>query len=133
MGVSTFDNEKSQRKLETKYELTTTDGVKMFLEDLPIIESRRFFEADYAASDILIDLHQAIELIMSKKNTHHRLSIRQRQAMELMYIQGYTSKETAKIMGLENSMTAWEHAEKGCMKIAKQFEKWNYQHTGDDK
>lgn len=61
MGVCRVETDKAHRQAESFYSLNTVEGVRKLLEDFHKLKERRY-GGDYAASDILIDLEEAINL-----------------------------------------------------------------------
>jgi RNA polymerase sigma factor (sigma-70 family) len=121
MGVCHVDTRKNERKLDDTYSLSSVDGIKKLLEDIPYLGERRYFEGDFDACNILVDLAHAIEIAI----VCDRLTEKQRQAMKLIYIEGYTCEEAGEKMGISDT-TVYQHAEKACEKLALMFADWKY-------
>jgi predicted DNA-binding protein (UPF0251 family) len=92
VGAVKVDIEKGSRNYTVKYALNDRHGVSKLLRDRHRIASRRFHAGDYAASDILIDLHSAIESA--------GLTERQAEAIAWVYGADVTHKRAAEIMNV---------------------------------
>lgn len=93
MGAVKTDLHAKERSLDEKYlALNSAVGLRILLSDYHALKLRRF-NGDTSASDILIDLHTAID--------HAGLTDRQRQALELVYFEDLTQEEAGKRMGLD--------------------------------
>lgn len=77
--------------------------------------SQRRFNGDTAASDILIDLETAIE--------RANLTDRQRQALELTFLEDLTQEEAGKRMGVRREAVK-RHIQVAETKIARVYEFW---------
>jgi DNA-directed RNA polymerase specialized sigma24 family protein len=116
MGAVKIDIHEKERNYTQSYALNDAAGVKSLLRDRHRIASRRF-NGDTAASDILIDLHSAIESAA--------LTDRQAESIALVYGLDVTQAEAARVMGIAQknvSVTIDEAAEK----IAEVYQRWNY-------
>jgi DNA-directed RNA polymerase specialized sigma24 family protein len=88
--------------------------VRLLLSDYHALSNRRF-TGDYAACDVLIDLHTAIE--------RAELTERQRQALELVYFEGLTQEEAGKRMEVtKKTVNRLIHVAE--TKIARVYEYW---------
>jgi predicted DNA-binding protein (UPF0251 family) len=90
MGACNVDLTQDTRKYTQKYALNDAAGVKALLRDRHRIAERRF-KGDTAASDILIDLHSAIESA--------GLTDRQAEAIALVYGLDTTLETAGNVMG----------------------------------
>ncbi|MEK4631441.1 sigma factor-like helix-turn-helix DNA-binding protein [Bacillus sp. EU55] len=91
MGVTKIDLHRKDREFHDAYALDNAEGVKLLLSDYQKFVSRKRC-GDYAAVEVLIDIHKAIELA--------GLTDRQRQAVELVYFEELTQAEAGKRMGI---------------------------------
>lgn len=116
MGAVKVDTEKQARAYEVKYALNDAAGVKALLRDRHRIAERRY-KGDTAASDILIDLHSAINSA--------GLTERQTEAIAWVYGLDLTQKDAAALMGISQQAVAL-FADEAAQKIAAVFERWEY-------
>lgn len=116
MGAVKVDTQKQARAYEVKYALNDSSGVKALLRDRHRIAERRY-AGDTAASDIIIDLHSAIESA--------GLTERQAEAIAWVYGRDLTQKVAAGIMGVaqQNVAAAIDRAAEA---IAGVFKRWEY-------
>lgn len=116
MSVVKHDIAEKGRQYTQKYALNTVEGVKLLLADRHRIGERRF-RGDTAASDILIDLDNAI----------WRAFLTDRQAEAIAYVYGLdmTQTDAAAAMGIAQKNVR-ELIEAACRKIARVYRKWNY-------
>lgn len=91
MGVTKVDLHRKDREFNAAYALDNAEGVKLLLADYQKFVSRKRC-GDYAAVEVLIDIHKAIELA--------GLTDRQRQAIELVYFGELTQTEAGERMGI---------------------------------
>lgn len=91
MGVTKIDLHRKDREFHAAYALDNTDGVKLLLADYQKFVSRKRC-GDYAAVEVLLDIHKAIDLA--------GLTDRQRQAIELVYFGELTQTEAGERMGI---------------------------------
>lgn len=116
MGAVKVDISQKERQYSVKYVLNDSAGVKALLRDRHKLASRRF-SGDMAASDIIIDLHSAM-------NTAG-LTERQTEAIALVYGMDLTQKDAAAIMGV--TQQAVDQAIEGAAdKIARIYHAWDY-------
>jgi len=116
MGHVKIDIHAKERSYTQKYALNTAGGVKALLRDRHQIANRRF-KGDTAASDILMDLHSAIESA--------ELTERQAEAVAWVYGVDATQTEAARIMGITQP-TLSECLSGAEERIASVFTRWNY-------
>ncbi|MDR9852916.1 sigma factor-like helix-turn-helix DNA-binding protein [Paenibacillus sp. VCA1] len=116
MGAVKVDTEKQTRAYEVKYALNDVAGVKALLRDRHRIAERRF-RGDTAASDIIIDLHSAIESA--------GLTERQAEAIAWVYGRDLTQKTAAAIMGIAQQNVA-AAVDRAAEAIASVFKRWEY-------
>jgi DNA-directed RNA polymerase specialized sigma24 family protein len=116
MGASNYDKSAQHKRLATQYPLITPPGVAMLLRDYWAISKRRF-DGDYAACDILLDLERAIV----KAN----LSNRQRQAVALVYFEGYTQEDAAERLGVSQQRVGMALTI-ACKRLADVYRSWGY-------
>ncbi|MFV9829369.1 sigma factor-like helix-turn-helix DNA-binding protein [Bacillus velezensis] len=91
MGTVKIDLHRKDREFNAAYALDNAEGVKLLLADYQKFVSRKRC-GDYAAVEVLIDIHKAIELA--------GLTNRQRQAIELVYFGELTQAEAGERMGI---------------------------------
>ncbi|NME91576.1 DUF134 domain-containing protein [Bacillus velezensis] len=91
MGTVKVDLHRKDREFHAAYALDNAEGVKLLLADYQKFVSRKRC-GDYAAVEVLIDIHKAIELA--------GLTDRQRQAIELVYFGELTQAEAGERMGI---------------------------------
>jgi len=116
MGHVKTDIAKDSRKYHVKYCLDSGIGVKALLRDRHKLASRRF-SGDMAASDIIIDLHSAM-------NTAG-LTERQTEAIALVYGMDLTQKDAAAIMGVSREAVT-QFIDGATEKIARIYHAWDY-------
>lgn len=116
MGHVKIDTGADSRKYSVKYTLNDVAGVKALLRDRHRISSARF-SGDTAASDILIDLHSAIESAS--------LTDRQAEAIGWVYGVDVTQGKAAEIMGVSRPAVTQSLTD-GITKIASVYRRWEY-------
>lgn len=114
MGVSNYDNESTQRRLDALYALTTPEGVKKLLEEWDKLLVMPYDRGDYGIVDLIVDFRIAYSIA--------KTSPKQRQVMELL-AQGYTEEEMAGIAGVTQSAVN-QRISTGAENIAKVFRQW---------
>jgi len=116
MGACNVDLTKDTRKYTQTYALNDATGVKALLRDRHRIAARRF-KGDTAASDILIDLHSAIE--------SSGMTERQAEAIALVYGMDVTQKTAADVMGIAQKNVS-EYVDIAAERIAAVYVRWDY-------
>lgn len=116
MGAVKVDTEKQARAYEVKYALNDAAGVKALLRDRHRISSARF-RGDYDASDILIDLHSAMNTAA--------LTERQTEAIAWVYGADLTQKDAAGIMAVSREAVT-QFIGEAAVKIAAVYDRWEY-------
>ena len=116
MGAVKVDTEKGGRAYEIKYALNDAAGVKALLRDRHRISSARF-RGDYAASDILIDLHSAMNSA--------GLTERQTEAIAWVYGADMTQAKAAEIMGVGQDSVS-DFVNGAAERIAAVYARWEY-------
>lgn len=116
MGAVKVDTEKQARAYEVKYCLDSVAGVKALLRDRHRIAERRY-KGDTAASDILIDLHSAINSA--------GLTERQTEAIAWVYGVDLTQKDAAALMAVSREAIT-QFIGEAASRIAAVFARWEY-------
>jgi predicted DNA-binding protein (UPF0251 family) len=116
MSTGSIDIERQTRKYSQTYALNTAKGVAALLRDRHRIAERRY-RGDTAASDIIIDLHSAIESA--------GLTDRQAEAIAWVYGRDLTLEHAGAIMGITKQGVK-DALSCGVEKIAAVFKRWNY-------
>ncbi|MGG1042548.1 sigma factor-like helix-turn-helix DNA-binding protein [Bacillus velezensis] len=114
MGVTKIDLHRKDREFNASYALDNAEGVKLLLADYQKFVSRKRC-GDYAAVEVLIDIHKAIELA--------GLTDRQRQAIELVYFGELTQAEAGERIGIAQN-TLSETIDRAAEKIADIYYYW---------
>lgn len=114
MGAVKVDTEKQARAYEVKYALNDAAGVKALLRDRHRIAERRY-KGDTAASDILIDLHSAINSA--------GLTERQTEAIAWVYGVDLTQKDAAALMAVSREAIT-QFIGEAAARIAAVFARW---------
>ena len=91
IGTVKIDLHRKDREFETTYALDNAEGVKTLLSDYPKFVSRKRL-GEYEAAEVLLDLHNAIELA--------DLTDRQREAIRLVYFEDLTQVEAGEKVGV---------------------------------
>lgn len=116
MGAVKVDTQKQARAYEVKYALNDAAGVKALLRDRHRIAERRY-SGDTAASDIIIDLHSAIESA--------GLTDRQAEAIAWVYGRDLTQKVAAGIMAVTREAVT-QFIDGAAERIAAVYKRWEY-------
>nr|WP_275440096.1 sigma factor-like helix-turn-helix DNA-binding protein [Paenibacillus sp. ACRRY] len=116
MGSVKIDIEKGSHSYNVKYSLNDAVGVKALLRDRHRISSARF-RGDYAACDILVDLHSAINSAS--------LTDRQTEAIAFVYGIDVTQAEAARQMGITQQGVA-KLINDAAEKMAEVYKRWEY-------
>lgn len=117
MGHVKIDVHAKDRKYTQKYALNAADGVRSLLRDRHRIAARRE-KGDYAASDIIIDLHSAIESA--------GLTDRQAEAVGLVYGFDLTLEQAGRVMDItKQGVKAF--IDGAAERIAAVYKRWNYE------
>ncbi|MBT0952023.1 DUF134 domain-containing protein [Bacillus velezensis] len=114
MGTVKIDLHRKYREFNAAYALSNAEGVKLLLADYQKFVSRKRC-GDYAAVELLIDIHKAIELA--------GLTDRQRQAIELVYFGELTQAEAGERMGISR-ISVREYLEAASEKLADIYYYW---------
>jgi RNA polymerase sigma factor (sigma-70 family) len=91
MGVTRRDMNKREKEYEELYPLDTTKGILSLLCSIHQVGEKRYYEGDYDACNLLIDLELAIE--------QAGISEKQKEIIHLLYYKGFTQKEASQITG----------------------------------
>lgn len=116
IGHVKIDIHAKERTYTQIYALNTAAGVKSLLRDRHRIAARRY-RGDTAASDILIDLHSAIESAA--------LTDRQAEAVALVYGLDVTQTVAARVMGNTQQAVALL-CDEAAEKIVAVYQRWDY-------
>ncbi|UMQ50247.1 sigma factor-like helix-turn-helix DNA-binding protein [Bacillus velezensis] len=114
MGSVKIDLHRKDREFNAAYALDDAEGVKLLLADYQKFVSRKRC-GDYAAVEVLIDIHKALELA--------GLTDRQRQAIELVYFGELTQAEAGERMGIAQKNVN-ETLDRSAEKIADIYYYW---------
>lgn len=115
MGTVKIDTHSKERSLESKYAaLDNADGVRLLLSDYHALCERRY-KGDTAASDILIDLAQALRI--------SGLTDRQLQALALVYFEDWSQVDAAHAMQC-SKQTVNRLVDIAAVKVARVYEYW---------
>ncbi|MCY8026393.1 DUF134 domain-containing protein [Bacillus sonorensis] len=113
MGSAT-NRPDQHRRYDVEYKLNDAEGIRALLRDYDKLFQRRF-EGDTAASDILLDLEDAIDAA--------ELTALQIEAIRLIYMEDLTQQLAAERMGIERSVVS-KHLTAAVNKIAKIYAYW---------
>ncbi|MCD2525040.1 DUF134 domain-containing protein, partial [Bacillus licheniformis] len=102
------------RRYDAEYKLNDAEGIRTLLRDYDKLFQRRF-EGDTAASDILLDLEDAIDAA--------ELTALQNEAIRLIYMEDLTQQMAAERLGIERSVVS-KHLTAGVNKIVKIYAYW---------
>lgn len=116
MGAVKVDISQKERQYSVKYVLNDATGVKALLRDRHKLASRRF-NGDMAASDIILDLHSAM-------NTAG-LTERQTEAIAWVYGADLTLESAGNIMGC-TKQSVRDFVDTATDKIARIYHEWDY-------
>lgn len=110
-----FDMQGSARRLDAMYVLTTAEGVEELLRMWDKVLIMPYDRGDYGVIDLIIDFSIAVSLA--------KISDKQRTALELVLVQGFTEEEVAGILGVSQSAIN-QRIKTGTEKIAKVYRHW---------
>ncbi|UKS30181.1 RNA polymerase subunit sigma [Paenibacillus sp. HWE-109] len=116
MSTGSIDIEAKSRKYTQSYALNTAKGVAALLRDRHRIAERRY-RGDTAASDIIIDLHSAIESA--------GLTERQAESIAWVYGRDLTQEMTAQIIGVTRQAVK-QSVDSAIERISAIFQRWDY-------
>ncbi|MBA9027539.1 sigma factor-like helix-turn-helix DNA-binding protein [Peribacillus huizhouensis] len=114
MGAVKYDIHAGDRRLSERYALDNPEGVRLLLGDYHALLGRQY-QGDYSAVDILTDLAAAIE--------RAGLTVRQRQALRLVYEEDLTQKDAGASMGVSQQAIDI-YVDNAIEKIAEIFYYW---------
>ncbi|MBS2764145.1 sigma factor-like helix-turn-helix DNA-binding protein [Bacillus licheniformis] len=114
IGKVKIDLHRKDREFEAAYALDNSEGVKTLLSDYPKFVSRKRL-GEYEAAEVLLDLHNAIELA--------NLTDRQREAVRLVYFEDMTQVEAGKRMEIGQD-AVFKHIDAAANKIADIYYYW---------
>ena len=116
MGVSLYDKEGTQRRLEAMYVLTTAEGVEALLDHWDKFTLMPYDRGDYGVVDLIVDTEHAIR--------EANLTAKQRTVVELHLMQGYTQVEVGRHLGVGQDAVS-KLVKRGTQRIADVFTKWD--------
>lgn len=116
IGHVKIDTNAKERTYTQTYALSTVEGVKALLRDRHRIAARRE-RGDYAAVDITIDLHSAIESA--------GLTDRQAEVLTLISWADITQTDAARELGITQQAVALAY-DSAAEKLRAVYERWNY-------
>jgi DNA-directed RNA polymerase specialized sigma subunit len=116
LGSVKIDINAKERKYTETYHLGTLEGVKSLLRDRRRIGERRY-KGDVSASDIIIDLHSAIESA--------GLTDRQTEVLTLISWADATQTEAARALDITQQAVQQAY-DAACERIRTVYERWNY-------
>ncbi|MCY8048481.1 hypothetical protein MOD91_18330 [Bacillus haynesii] len=93
MGAVGVDIHAKERVLNVMFPIDTEGGVSKLMYALPYIKESRYYEGDYGACDLIMDLETALENI--------KLTDSQKRIIELHYGEDLTQTETVRRMAEE--------------------------------
>jgi RNA polymerase sigma factor (sigma-70 family) len=126
IGSVKIDLSQKERSLDAKYPaLDSPANLRILLSDYHALLNRQY-QGDYSAVDILVDLRKAIELA--------QLTVRQRQAIHLVYEMDLTQEEAGRAMGIAQQNVE-SYLSTAIEKIAEIYYYWSqhregYSHNG---
>jgi RNA polymerase sigma factor (sigma-70 family) len=121
LGAVKIDTQSKERSLDQRYPaLDSPQNLRILLGDYHALKIRRF-NGDTSASDILIDLRRAIELA--------KLTVRQRQALRLVYEEDLTQEEAGKRMGIRQDVVSY-HVDRAIEAVAEVYWYWTRHDDG---
>lgn len=115
MGHVKVDIAEQSRNYTQKYTLSNAKGVALLLRDRHRIHSRQYYAGDFAAIDILTDLHSAMNSA--------GLTDRQTEAIAWVYGKDITQTDAARIMSV-SQQAVQQALESGCERIAAVYQRW---------
>jgi DNA-directed RNA polymerase specialized sigma24 family protein len=117
MGASSkYDKQAGDRRYESAYPaLNSAAGLRILLADYHALKIRQY-QGDYDATVILADLATAIEAA--------KLTVRQRQALRLVYEEDLTQEDAGRAMGLARESVK-AYVEDALEKIAEIYFYWS--------
>ena len=108
MVAKKMDLLKNGKEYDELYPLDTKKGVISLLMLVNEVKERRFYEGDFNASDLIMDL----ELSIDKAG----LSSKQKEVLDLLYYKCFTQKESAEILDI-TQQSILDRREKALRKI----------------
>lgn len=117
MGVSMYDQEAGQRRLEAVFPLEYGAGVTMLLKNYQLFAERAILAGNFAAIDMLLDLDEAIAAAY--------LTDRSWQCVQLCLIQDHKIEDVAAALGIDKAAVS-RHVSGAVRKIADNFRYWKY-------
>lgn len=108
MVAKKMDLLKKAKEYDELYPLDTKKGVISLLMLINEVKERRFYEGDFNASDLIMDL----ELSMKKAG----LSSKQKEVLDLLYYKCLTQKEAAEFLSI-TQQSILDRREKALRKI----------------
>lgn len=112
MGAVAIDINATSRKLEVLYPMNTREGIETFLEQLPYIQEAMYLTGDFDALIMIVDFEKAM--------VESGLSDKEKQALELVFIEDIKSVDVAKMLGV-TKQTVRKWVERGSDKLANYY------------
>jgi DNA-directed RNA polymerase specialized sigma subunit len=109
MGSVKVDLSKGEKRLETRYPLDTSNGVRALLENIHHVRESRIQRGDYDAVILLLDMLQSYE--------EARLTARQREVLTLTYERDLKQESVAELLGISQQGVS-DHINAAIRKIA---------------
>lgn len=115
MGAVKRDMHAGERRLSERYALDSATGVRLLLSEYHSLQERQY-QGDVDAIILLADLETAISLA--------GLTDRQRQALNLVYVEDLTQAKAGEAMGI-GRQAVLGHVEEAVNKIAEIYYYWS--------
>lgn len=117
MGASSkYDKQAGDRRYESQYPaLNSAAGLRILLSDYHALKIRQY-SGDYDATVILADLATAIEAA--------KLTVRQREALRLVYEEDLTQEDAGRAMGVGQDVVSY-HIDRALEAVAEIYFYWS--------
>ena len=114
IGAVKIDLQAGERRLSERYALDNPSGVRLLLSEYHALQERQY-QGDVDAIILLADLETAISTA--------GLTDRQRQALNLVYVEDLTQAKAGEAMGISR-ISVLEHVEDAVNKISEVYFYW---------